>query len=196
MYDPSLLESRLFSKVIVGNFYEDPNLIKKNLNLFPMEKIIDKTEASYKEPSKDLIGIFIITNFRAVFKFENELNEKNFPENYFKFPLINITKVEKVEDKKLSYEAYPIEITLRDTRIIRFHIWTKGNNISFYYNLSNYSTFKTKEDLYKFSEEYNNYLKEKPNYFNGWDIYSPEKEYLRQGITEKNDLNLTITRKN
>ena len=196
MYDPSLLESRLFSKIIVGDFYEDPKKIKQNLDLFPMEKIIDKTQASYKEPSKDLIGIFIITNFRAVFKFENELNEKNFPENYFKFPLINITKVEKVEDKKLSYDAYPIEITLRDTRIIRFHIWTKGNNNSFYYNLSNYSTFKTKEELYKFSEEYNNYLKEKPNYFNGWDIYSPEKEYLRQGITENNDLNLSITKKN
>ncbi len=198
MFDPSLSESRVFPKIIIGNFYEDPNLIKRNLNLLPVEKILDKAEASFSEPNKNLIGIFIITNFRAIFKFEDEINEKkyNIPEDYFKFPLINIIKVEKIDDKKISFDAYPIEITLRDTRQLRFHIWTKNANNSFYYNLSDLSTFKRKEDLYKFSEEYNNYLKENPNYFNGWDIYSPEEEYQRQGITEKNNLNLKITRKN
>ena len=155
------------------------------------ETIKDLTKASYKEPDKNLVGVLVLTDFRIIFKFQDERNEKkcNFSEDYFKIPIFNIQKIEKVQDKRISYDAYPIEITLKDTRVIKFHVWDRINT-KFYISLNDSIKPRDPYALFNFTHEYMTKLYNTENDFNGWNIYDPIKEYQRQGITEKNDLNL------
>ena len=75
-------------------------------------------------PEKRNMGILVLTNFRLIFQIENENNlSGNYPDDYFKIPLFRISKIEKVQDKKMSYDAYPLEVSLKDTRVIKFHVY-------------------------------------------------------------------------
>ena len=177
-------------KSVKGDFFTDKVLIKRNCGLMEAETIKDLTQASFKTPDRNLIGVFVLTDFRLIFKFQDERNEKkfNFADDYFKIPVFNIVKVEKVQDKRISYDAYPIELTLKDTRTIKFHIWEKTTK--FLTSLTDACNPRDTFTLFNFTLEYMNHLYKNDNYFNGWNIYNPIKEYTRQGITEKNDLNL------
>ena len=85
------------------------------------EKIKDLTKASYMNPEKRYMGVLVLTDFRLIFQIENENNlTYNYSEDYFKFPLFSISKIEKVQDKKMSYDAYPLEVTLKDTLVIKY----------------------------------------------------------------------------
>lgn len=178
-------------KSIKGDFFTDEALIRRNCSLMTAETIKDLTKASYKEPDKNLVGVLVLTDFRIIFKFQDERNEKkcNFSEDYFKIPIFNIQKIEKVQDKRISYDAYPIEITLKDTRVIKFHVWDRINT-KFYISLNDSIKPRDPYALFNFTHEYMTKLYNTENDFNGWNIYDPIKEYQRQGITEKNDLNL------
>ena len=97
------------------------------------EKIKDIAKATLNVPDKRFMGVLVLTDFRLIFHIENPKNlNNNYSEDYFKIPLFSISKLEKVQDKKMAFDAFPIEITLKDTRVIKFHLFDLQR---FYYNL-------------------------------------------------------------
>ena len=168
-----------------GDLYSDTNFIREKLSIMKCEKIKDLTKASLNSPEKRYMGVLVLTDFRLIFQIENEkyLNE-NYSEDYFKFPLFSIQKIEKVQDKKMSYDAYPLEVTLKDTRVIKFHVWDQQR---FYYNLSDAVNPRSYMVWQIFAEEYNKANFKDKNITNGWNIYNPIIEFSRQGIIEGNN---------
>ena len=172
----------------VGDFYSDTNLIRENLDIMKAETIKDISKATLNSPEKKYMGILVLTDFRLIFKMENEKYlAYNYSEDYFKIPLFQIVKIEKVQDKKMSFTAIPIEITLKDTRIIKFHLYDLQR---FYYNLCDATNPIDYKQFYDFPKKYNQIKFQGKNVTNGWNIYNPEIEFSRQGVTEDNDLGL------
>jgi len=171
-----------------GDLYSDTNLIREKCGIMKCEKIKDLTKAALNYPEKRYMGVLVLTDFRIIFQIENEkyLNY-NYSDDYFKIPLFSIQKIEKVQDKKMSYDAYPLEITLKDTRVIKLHIWDQQR---FYYNLSDAINPRSPIVWQIFAEEYNKANFKSQNITNGWDIYDPVIEFSRQGVTKVNDLGL------
>ena len=89
-----------------------------------------KYNFDFNQPDKRYLGVLVLTNFRLIFQIENKDNLKsNYSEDYFKLPLFSISKVEKVKDKKMAFDAYPMELTIKDTRSIKFHVFESKNGI-------------------------------------------------------------------
>ena len=172
----------------IGDLYSDTNLIREKCGLMKCEKIKDITKATFTHPDKKYMGVFVLTDFRLIFQIENDKYlTYNYSDDYFKFPLFNISKIEKVQDKRMSYEAYPLEVTLKDTRVLKFHVYDQQR---FYYNLSDVLNPKSPLVWRIFAEEYNKANFQGKNITNGWNIYDPMMEFSRQGVTEDNDLGL------
>ena len=172
----------------LGDLYSDTKLIREKCGLMKCEKIKDLTKAAFMYPEKKYQGVLVLTDFRLIFQIEKEESlTYNYSDDYFKFPLFSISKIEKVQDKKMSYDAYPLEVSLKDTRVIKFHVYDQQR---FYYNLSDIINPRSPKVWYIFPEEYNkeNFLNK--NITNGWNIYDPVMEFSRQGVTEENDLGL------
>ena len=172
----------------IGDLYSDTDLIRKKLNIMETETIKDISKATLNVPDIKFMGVLVLTDFRLIFKMENEkyLNN-NYSEDYFKIPLFLISKIEKVQDKKMSFNAIPIEITLKDTRVIKFHLYDLQR---FYYNLSDLTNPIDYKQFYEFPRKYNKIKFQGKNVTNGWNIYNPIIEFSRQGVTEDNDLGL------
>ena len=172
----------------LGDIYSDTNLIRKKLNLMEAEKIKDISKATLNVPDLSYVGVLVLTDFRLIFKMENEqLLNNNYSEDYFRIPLFLISKLEKVQDKKMSFNAIPIEITLKDTRVIKFHLYDMQR---FYQNLSGLANPMDYKQFFNFPKEYNAKKFQGKNVTNGWNIYNPIIEFSRQGVTEDNDLGL------
>ena len=163
-------------------FYGDEEYIRSNAQVLPCETLEIYEKASYKE-DLNLIGLLILTKYRLIFKFEDpqQLSKLELSDNYFKIPLFQIAKV-NAPDKK-NYDRYNLEITLKDTRTLKFVIHNK-NNVKFYGDLMEAVFPKDQKKLFDFSFEYLKYLFRHPTYTCGWDLYNPKKEFERQGITE------------
>ena len=172
----------------VGDLYSDTNLMREKLGIMETETIKDFSKATLNVPDKKYIGILVLTDFRLIYKMENEnyLNN-NYSEDYFKIPLFLISKIEKIQDKKMSFNAIPIEITLKDTRVIKFHLYDLQR---FYYNLCEKTNPVDYKQFYDFPKKYNEMKFRGKNVTNGWNIYDPIIEFSRQGVTEDNDLGL------
>ena len=174
---------------IKGDFYSDPEVIKKNCELFEPETIKNAV-SSFVLINENLMyrGVLVITEYRLIFKEKDPMPIK-IPENYLKIPLMSISKLEKIITPKKDYNSYIIEVTLKDTRILRFYV--KDDYLStFFIVLENLALPKNLQNFYNFTELYQNELKKEKNYFNGWAIYDPIREFSRQGVTEDNNLGL------
>ena len=176
-------------KVVKGDFYTDPEIIKKNCELFPPESIKNTVQSSILfNERQNYKGILVLTEYRLIFKEEKPIPIK-LPENYLKFPLMSIAKLEKIQNPKTDYDTYVIEVTLKDSRLIRFFV--KDNiHSTFYLNLETARFPNDLKVLYKFTELYHNEIKKEKSYFNGWSIYDPIREFSREGVTEDNNLGL------
>ena len=176
-----------------GDFYSDPELISKNCEFIEPEHIKNLCKSFYIYNNNKYPGILVLTEFRLIFKLEKEYDELPiFPKDYFKFPLFSISKLNKIVDQKIIYGSYYLEITLKDTRIIKF-LLNDNSSATFYLNLDN-DTFPTNpQNLFKFAAEYNKKIQKEKNIFDGWKVYDPIKEFCRQGITEDNNLGLKYT---
>ena len=178
-------------KIIKGDFYKDPELISKNCELSEPETPLLYTEAEVVfNDSQKYKGILVITEFRLIFEFFNkeQKNKIHLPKDYLRFPLFSISKVEKNLNTK-EYNIYLIDVTLKDSRFLRFSI-VNSVNYNFYFFLEGKVNPREYKDLYKYTELYNNVIKKEKNHFNGWDIYDPIREFSRQGVTEDNNLGL------
>jgi len=172
----------------IGDIYSDTNLIRKTLNIMESESIKDISKATLNDPDTRYMGVLVLTDFRLIYKMENENNlNYNYSEDYFKIPLFTISKIEKVQDKKMSFNAIPIEITLKDTRVIKFHLYDLQR---FYYKLCDLTNLVDYKQFYDFPKKYNEMKFKGKNITNGWKIYDPIIEFSRQGVTEDNDLGL------
>ena len=182
-------DNQIKNQVIKGDFYSDPEIITTNCELFPPETIKNTVQAFifFNEEQK-YKGILVLTEYRLIFKEKNPIPVK-LPKNYFKFPLMSIAKLEKIQNAKFDYDTYFIEMTLKDTRIIRFYV--KDNiHCTFFLNCQSLTFPKDVKNLYTFTELYHNEIKKEKNYFNGWGIYDPVREFSREGVTEDNNLGL------
>ena len=113
-----------------------PEVIQKNCELFAPETIKNTVQAFviFSEKNK-YKGILVLTEYRLIFKEQNPIDIK-LQENYFKFPLMSIAKLDKIENPKSDYDTYIIDMTLKDTRDLRFYV--KDNiHSTFYLNLEN-----------------------------------------------------------
>ena len=137
----------------LGDLYSDTKLIREKCGIMKCEKIKDLTKAAFMYPEKKYQGVLVLTDFRLIFQIEKEESlTYNYSDDYFKFPLFSISKIEKVQDKKMSYDAYPLEVSLKDTRVIKFHVYDQQR---FYYNLSDIINPRSPKVWYIFPVEYN-----------------------------------------
>ena len=176
-------------QIIKGDFYKDPEIIKKNCGLFEPETIKNTVSSHiiFNERQK-YKGILVLTEYRLIFKEEKPIPIK-IPENFFKFPLMSIAKSEKIYNPKVDYDTYYIELTLKDTRVLKFHVKDNANS-TFYLNFESLAFPRDIQNLYNFTELYHNVIKKEKHYFNGWSIYDPVREFSREGVTEDNNLGL------
>ena len=176
-------------QIIKGDFYTDPEIIKKNCELFEPETIKNTVQSHivFNERQK-YKGVLVLTEYRLIFKEEKPLPIK-IPDNYFKLPLMSIAKAEKIQNPKVDYDTYHIELTLKDTRVLKFHVKDNANS-TFFLNLESLAFPRDINSLYTFTELYHNEIKKEKNYFNGWAIYDPIREFSREGVTEDNNLGL------
>ena len=171
-----------------GDLYTDTKLIREKLGIMKAENLKDISKATLNVPDKRYMGVLVLTNFRLIFHMENLKNlNNNYSEDYFKIPLFSISKIEKVQDKKMAFDAIPIEITLKDTRVIKFHLFDLQR---FYYNLSDATNPVDYGQFYGFPKYYNEAKFKGKNVTNGWNMYDPVIEFSRQGVTEDNNLGL------
>ena len=179
------------NKIVKGDFYKDPELITKNCELFEPETpvIYTESEVIFNEHQR-YKGILVMTEFRLIFEFFDKEQKKSIklPKDYLKLPIFSINKVEKNLNTK-EYSIYLIDITLKDSRFLRFAI-IGSTNFNFYFALEKKVNPYNSDELYKFTELYNEVIKKEKNYYNGWDIYDPIREFSRQGVTEDNNLGL------
>ena len=174
---------------VKGDFYTDPEEIKKNCELFEPETVRNSVQSYVIFNENHMYkGVLVLTEYRLIFKEKNHIPLK-IPENYLKIPLMSIAKLEKVSNPKKDYNTYTIEATLKDTRLLRFHV--KDDHLStFFLSLENLSSPRNVNNLYSFTELYHNVLKKEKSYFNGWALYDPIREFTRQGVSEDNNLGL------
>ena len=66
-------------------------------------------------------GLLVLTEFRLIFK-ERKPMDLILPKDYLKYPLMSISKLEKISNPKTDYDTFTIEVILKDTRAIRFHV--------------------------------------------------------------------------
>ena len=106
-------------KIIKGDFYSDPEVIKKNCELFDPETVKNAVQCFVIFNEKHMYkGVLVLTEFRLIFK-ERKPMDLILPKDYLKYPLMSISKL---SNPKAEYDKYTIEVILKDTRAIRFHV--------------------------------------------------------------------------
>ena len=160
-------------------FLQGFNLINGE-NSIEWEKCIIKL-ATGLHPVKTLL-----TNYRVSIMSDSDIKNNNvfsyYPSGYFSLPIHKIEKVTKIDNNQ-SFE-YFIEITMDDLRV--FTLIFKANQNETLFNVLN-GIIKCKEtpSFSQLAYEYNktNPIYQKENCLNGWNLYDPEKEFQRQGLT-------------
>ena len=164
----------------------------------PQKKTKQDAKSEYKDLSKlnhikidkELIPCkVLITNYRVYILPEfskkplREFSYNNyFPENFFSLLIHKIDKAVKTSNEK-SF-VFNMEVHMKDERIITLVF--KGNNgDSFLERLNGLLTYKENPNYSNLAFEFrkNHPIYKKPNFEDGWNLYNPEKEYERQGIT-------------
>ena len=161
----------------------------KGFNLINGEKTIQSDKCNI-EIDKELIPCkVLITNYRVYiipdFKKKpiGEFSYYNyFPENFFSLLIHKMDKVTKTSNEK-SF-VFSIEIHMKDERIITL-IFKGNNGDSFLDRLNGLLHLKETPSYSNLAFEYrkNHPIYKKPNFEDGWNLYNPEEEYARQGLT-------------
>ena len=135
-------------------------------------------------PCKALITnyrVYILPDFKK--KLIGEFSYNNyFPENFFSLLIHKIEKVVKTSNEK-SF-VFTMEILMKDARIINL-VFKNNSGEPFLDRLNGLLSLREKPSYSNLAYEYrkNHPIYKKPNFEDGWNIYNPEKEYARQGIT-------------
>ena len=167
-------------------------VIKKlDLDLLKGEVVIEQIKAYYLNPDiEDLLGYLNITNYSLIFSFLNKKKSlsyfTNFSSEFFKIPLILISSISKAKNANIElYKPYPIEISVKDNRVVTFYIIDSLNDNKFFMFLYERVFPKDFSDFYSFTKIYKSekFSKLKSSHFTeGWDIYNIKEEFIRQGV--------------
>ena len=166
---------------------EDADFMK-GFNLINGEKTIHSDKCNIKI-DKELISCrALITNYRVYIlpDFKKKIGEFSyynyFPENFFSLLIHKIDKAVKTSNEK-SF-VFTMEIYMNDKRIINI-VFKNNAGDSFLDRLNGLLSLKERPSYSNLAFEYkkNHPIYKKPNFEDGWNIYNPEKEYERQGIT-------------
>ena len=148
---------------------DDININKSLLTLENVNIYLDDFSTEHTE--------FIIHNYECRFNFDDKALSKfvrlvHFTPKYFEFPIFYVYK------GKYDEETHITTITLKDYR--SFKISSENNKV--YKKL--FEAFNNKVDYYRYAKFYKD-IQESKNIryeIEGWNIYDPLKEYIRQGV--------------
>ena len=127
--------------------------------------------------------VFMIPDFKK--KNPNEFSYMNyFPDNFFSLFIHKIDKVIRTSNDK-SFD-FSLDIIMKDQRT--FSLIFKNNSGGDFLDQLNGIIALREHSYSNIAVEYrkNNPLYKKENFEDGWNIYNPEEEYARQGVTNLN----------
>ena len=158
----------------------------KGFELINGEKSINWSRCMIKLEKGPYPCKVLLTEYRLYIIPELDKSYSNyFPKNYFSLLIHKIKKINRIQ-KPQTFE-FILEITMYDERNI---LLVFKDGINFIEDLpQNLSRLLSKLETPLFSQlafQYNknNPLYKKLNFEEGWNLYNPEKEYQRQGLTE------------
>ena len=124
--------------------------------------------------------VFIIPDFKK--KNPNDFSYINyFPDNFFSLFIHKIDKVMKTSNDK-SFD-FMIDIIMKDQRTFSL-IFKNNSGGNFLDQLNGIFALRERSHInVAFEYRKNNPIYKKENFEEGWNLYNPEKEYARQGIT-------------
>ena len=160
----------------------------KGFELINGEKTINWSRCMIKLEKGPYPCKVLLTEYRLYIIPELDKSYSNyFPKNYFSLLIHKIKKINRIQ-KPQTFE-FILEITMNDERNILL-IFKEGINYTedlpqnLSRLLSNLETPLFSQMALQYNK--NNSLYKKPNFEEGWNLYNPEKEYQRQGITGLN----------
>ena len=124
--------------------------------------------------------VFIMPDFKK--KNPNEYSYMNyFPDNFFNLFIHKIDKVVRTSGEK-SFD-YSLDIIMKDQRV--FSLIFKNNSGANFRDQLNGILALREHGYQNIAIEYrkNNPIYKKENFQDGWNLYNPEEEYARQGLT-------------
>ena len=125
----------------------------------------------------------LLTGYRVYIIPELDQGYANyFPEGYFSLPIHKIDRTNRVQ-KPQTFEFF-FEIIMADARSFSL-IFKTGINENFPHILNGLLSAKETPSFSQLSYDFNRNhpIYKKQNFENGWDLYDPEKEFQRQGLT-------------
>ena len=160
----------------------------KGFELINGEKTINWSRCMLKLEKGPYFCKVLLTEYRLYIIPELDKFYSNyFPKDYFSLLIHKIKKINRIP-KPQTFE-FILEITMNDERNILL-IFKEGINYTedlpqnLSRLLSNLETPLFSQMALQYNK--NNSLYKKPNFEEGWNLYNPEKEYQRQGITGLN----------
>lgn len=181
-----------------------PNIKFENLGFSSDELIAGELLVTYIKCTVMLIqypviysnGQLIITNYRVVFKPDDENFFRRYPlrKDYMSIPMSFIYKLERSLDKRDPVISF-IDIYSKDGRTIRLR-FKEGTESSATLQYLQIYSFPDKKD-YFFAFDHYKAARELEEKYQGWKIYDIEKEFKRQGvdfIPLQNNENITNAR--
>ena len=155
----------------------------QGFNLINGEKTVEWERCGIKLEK----GIFpcraLLTAYRVNLIPDLDQSDSNFfPEGYFSLPIHKINKTNRVQ-KPQTYE-FIFEIIMHDARVFSL-VFKTGINENFPHILNGLILTKESPSFAQIAFDYNkdNLIYKKENFEDGWNIYDPEKEFQRQGLT-------------
>lgn len=140
-------------------------------------------------------GVLLITNFRVVFIVGGSLSTYVDVSNdldIISIPLCSLHKVEKIGGKTSSKENYCIEMNSKDGRIIKLLFQRKENTRGKIFNAISEELNTSQFFAFKFRLPSTS----KSTMINGWEIYSEESEFKRQGAFLQNQWRISKINEN
>ena len=160
----------------------------KGFTLINGEKTIHSDKCNIKIDKELIACKVLMTNYRVyilpdfIKKIGEFCYQNYFPENFFSLLIHKIDKVVKTSNEK-SF-VFSIQIVMKDQRAIDL-VFKNNLGESFLDRLNGLLILKERPSYTNLAFEYrkNHPIYKKPNFEDGWNLYNPEKEYARQGIT-------------
>ena len=166
----------------------DDSEFMKGFTLINGEKKIHSDKCNIKIDKELIPCKALLTNYRVYLlpDFNKKVGDFSyynyFPEKFFSLLIHKIEKAVKTSNEK-SF-IFSIEIHMKDQRIITI-VFKNNSGDSFLDRLNGLLSLKEKPSYANLAFEYrkNHPIYKKNNFEDGWNLYNPEKEYERQGIT-------------
>lgn len=196
--------NNLNNNEIVVNNTNTSSSSSNNLFFLPSEAILECVTAYIYKEGKEYLGKLYLTEFQIVFqisdffKYKNKNKIKELNET-FKAYYFTVNKLEKQTDKGNSNgDKYIINITFNTGILWKLIILSR--DLKAYFELVSKVYPKDYNGFFSYSKSYSKLMKEKSKQncqkeINGWNIYSQQKEIVRQGVNLNKEFRITTANK-